>query len=394
MGMAISILRKFSLLHGIIFLTLGGCKSAFSPFPVKGSSPSISRSTAENQVLYEIPKQPLKDSKWGKIAELRRKLHQALKQCGKPAIPTNGMLDARIQDALQSLAECPQIPSALREMLVRSPQRIDALFWKIFVQTPLPRVHERAFVLSLSHEATDYDRAEWNFGTSDDRSGLTWGPYGATIGHGNEIRGILKRVNESRPEILKKTFKNDYKILLEILNAQPSEGYALLKKNVFSHPEKKRFWKEAFQELADFSEVRQAYEAYALQTNAWLKPALQRLYTLVPPGQATEIDYAFFLDLAMHMSITRSRIQETRAALESKERELKRSLSPAQRRQVISLTLVPHQRRQDRLGRNVVYYIDGIPATLLSPQEREAWTKRSRLKASFVGLNDERRYEF
>src|SRR5208282_2019683 len=107
---------------------------------------------------------------------------------------------------------------------------------------------------------------------------------------------------------------------------------------------------------------------------------------------ATEIDYAFFLDNSMHMSITPKRIANVLKALHSVESERGSPLTPADRRQVISLNLVPNQQKEDRLGRNVVYYIDGVKADHLSQTELDAWKQRSGRRASGCGLSDERKY--
>ncbi|MCP4051026.1 MAG: hypothetical protein GY730_10010, partial [bacterium] len=76
--------------------------------------------------------------------------------------------------------------------------------------TPKLTVHERAFSIILLHEGTDYDCTEWNYGTGDDKSALTWGPYGATVGWKNEVRGILKIIHNNNSELLMKTFDKEF----------------------------------------------------------------------------------------------------------------------------------------------------------------------------------------
>jgi len=48
--------------------------------------------------------------------------------------------------------------------------------------------------------------------------------------------------------------------------------------------------------------------------------------------------------------------------------------------------------KDDRLGRNVVYYVDGIGVNNLSQKEREVWRQRTGRKASNCGLSDDRKY--
>jgi hypothetical protein len=258
----------------------------------------------------------------------------------------------------------------------------------------LPSVHERAFVLSLTHEGTDYDRVEWNYGTSDDKSALTWGPYGATAGWGNEIRGIFKKIQQNDQNLLKDTFAEEFPKVSELLEKDQSQGYQVLKP-VWNAPVRRRIWKDKFKELSAQKAAREAYEWYAFQSNEWLKPAFRRLYKLIPEAQtkATEVDYAFFLDLAMHMSITERRIEVAKQAIANKERALGREVNPAERRQIVSLNMIPSAQRQDRLGRNVVYYVDGVGVEELSQEERNAWKNRSGgLRASNCGLTDTRSY--
>jgi hypothetical protein len=104
----------------------------------------------------------------------------------------------------------------------------------------------------------------------------------------------------------------------------------------------------------------------------------------------TAVDFAFFVDPAMHMSITPARIAAARTALASHASAGGAALSPAERRQVIGQALVGTLSNQveDRRGRNVVYYVDGVGEAQLSPAERQAWTHRSGLKASDFGLTD------
>jgi hypothetical protein len=87
-----------------------------------------------------------------------------------------------------------------------------------------PTVLERAFVISLSHEGTDYDRAEWILGTSDQKSVLTWGPYGATVGHGREVQAVLRRVSETDDQLLAQVFGSEFAVLEQLLDGEDGEN--------------------------------------------------------------------------------------------------------------------------------------------------------------------------
>ena len=53
------------------------------------------------------------------------------------------------------------------------------------------------------------------------------------------------------------------------------------------------------------------------------------------PSEATKIDYAFFLDLGEHASISKERITGAKAAIEAEKTKIGRPLSPTERRRVI-----------------------------------------------------------
>jgi hypothetical protein len=197
-------------------------------------------------------------------------------------------------------------------------------------------VHERAFALVHTHEGTDYDRVEWNYGTPDDPSALTWGPFGATVGWGNEIRGILIRLQEKTPDLLEDLFGNEFPTVSKLMTQSPNEGYNILKP-VHSDLQRRQLWKEKLQALGALEPGRAAYDWYAFRSNEWLKPNLRRLYQMIPdaPSEATEIDYAFFLDLGAHASVSQGRITGAMAAIEAEKTKFGRRLSPAERRRVI-----------------------------------------------------------
>jgi hypothetical protein len=82
----------------------------------------------------------------------------------------------------------------------------------------------------------------------------------------------------------------------------------------------------------------------------------------------------------------------TRSAIAVEEHHLGRASTSAERRRVIAHALVPKARAADRLGRDVVYFVDGIGESNLSKEEREAWRSRTGRRASECGLSDERTY--
>ena len=94
----------------------------------------------------------------------------------------------------------------------------------------------------------------------------------------------------------------------------------------------------------------------------------------------------------MHMSITEQRLDAARDAIRAEQQRVGHSLNSAERRRVISRSMIPSQQQQDRLGRNVVFFVDGVGAQSLTDEERSAWEGRTGRRASECGLNDDTQF--
>jgi len=262
-------------------------------------------SFAQDIILYHFTGQTLRDSNWGKIALFQEALSKNLQSCGKEATGVDGEFGKTTQKGLMTLTACPDF----KDFAVMPNDPLygtvhTALWKKLLPDIPIPTVHERAFVLSLSHEDTDYDQVQWNYDTSDEKSVLTWGPYGATVGHGHEVQGILRKIHNDDPELLKNVFGDEFPTVDKLIG-EGTDGYTLLKE-VYRNSQRRKDWIKKFKTLSTHGKVREYYELYA-KSDKWLKSPINRLYSLLPNGisDGTEIDYAFFLDNAMHMSIKR-----------------------------------------------------------------------------------------
>lgn len=351
-----------------------------------------------SNILYQYrPGGPaLFDSKWSPMTVFQRALSEALVKCGQSGIVADGQFGPGSRKATLRLSSC-----AGWQDTARSPEdtlygTVDTALWRrLLTDTPFPDAGTRAFGLVLAHERTDYDRVEWNYGTGDDRSALTWGPFGATAGHGNEIRAILERLVATVPVLVDQAFSSEAAYARAFTSAPGGQGYALLKP-VYGDSARKRVWSQALESLGASPEGRAAYDWYAFESGRWFTAGLKRLKSLVTGRAITEIDHAFFLDLAVHASIKRSRIDEARTVIETETARRSRALTPAEMRQAIGgvfAARVNPKWRDDRLGRNVVFYVDGVGEAALSVRERTVWLRRSGYRASDYGLSDTRAAE-
>jgi hypothetical protein len=368
---------------------------AISSAPATSFSNASTSDEAQSFVLYRYRGRRLVDSKWGKIAELQRAMERALAACGAKGIGgADGVFGRVTREGLDRLLSCPGYGDLAYPPADPLAGTVHVALWRRLVPDgALPSVHQRAFAVSLTHEATDYDRVEWNYGTRDDQSALTWGPYGATVGHGNEVRGILRRLRSVHPDLLTSLFQEETPTLTRLLDEPAASGYALLK-SVHADERRRSHWQDALQRLGTTAEGRDAYEWYAFRSDEWLTPNLRRLYGTIPAGvQATEIDYAFFLDLAMHSSITPGRVAAAKAAIVAEQNDLGRPPLPGERRRIVARiwnAAVSPAWRWDRVGRSVVYYVDAIGADRLSEEESAAWRQRTGRSAGDFGLSDAR----
>jgi hypothetical protein len=178
----------------------------------------------------------------------------------------------------------------------------------------------------------------------------------------------------------------------KLLAAADAAAAGEIVRQAFIDPARRQAWKAGYACLGAQPSVRTAYDTYAFRSNGWMKPALSRVYQLIPGGTGggTDIDYAFFVDIVMHMGVSNNLMATTTQALAQRTAALGRPLTAAERRQTIGQTFVAALGNQveDRRGRNVLYYIDSIGEAALSPAETAAWRHRSGMRASDFGLRD------
>ena len=239
------------------------------------------RATADDVILYQRTERLLVDSKWGRLAELQTGLNTVLAGCGADPITVDGRFGAKAFAALAAAAACKHWPA-------NSARAITVANWQsVFGSTAnaahaMPSVEDRAFALVLAHEATDFDRLVWNYGTKD-HAGATWGPFGATADFGNEIRGILARIDNLAPALIDEAFGTEATFVRDtyLRSLGAHDGYDLLDV-VHNDPVRRDIWVRAFTRLAADARARASFLWYALESPNWLRPGLQMAYELIP----------------------------------------------------------------------------------------------------------------
>lgn len=355
------------------------CAEAPPDAAVRPALPSVAVEDEPADVLFRVADRALRGSRFGPLAVFQEHLSEALVDCGLPELAVDGMFGPATADALAELADCP----GYERLVAVEPGVVDTTTWELVAPgLAPPDALERALVLTLTFEGTDFDRAEWNLATpGDESSAVTWGPFGATAGWGGEVQQVLARVDAVRPGLVTRAFGREERAVRRLFDVAGPDAAGFLRP-VFAEPRRRQAWTDGFAALGAEPAVRALYVDTAL-SDAWLGGSLARLWTLLPdPAAATEVDLAFFLDLAVHVSVTDERVAAARVASES-------AATPAERRQAIGRVFVAELGRwaTHREGRDAAYVIDGAP---LSDAEVASFERFGRVRASDLGLSDAR----
>ncbi len=381
------------------------------------AAPTASAQTSEPAVLFSFEK-VLRLSRWrGPPSDLQTRLNTALAVCGQSQIRVDYLPGpSGTGGAIERLRNCDGFRIAGEE---GRRDLTEALFARLWPDTPPPSVAERSFVLTLSFENTDYHQFLWNVGqAADPHAWGTWGPFGATLGAGGEIQAIAAEIERTSPGLIAAAFAtgaagssmpnprtswrtaycaaqnrstpqiSGAELLLSLsrpLNAQDRERL----KDEFCSDSHFRIWYGAFRALAAHPEVVAAFDAHYAAQNRAIAARLAGLYetrrlrsgsdTWIP----TEVDWAFFLDRATQFSTD---LEAAGAALDA----LPADASPALRRQTLARSSYPAiaQHRRLRIGRDVAFYVDGAE---LNDEERDGWEHYGGRRAAQAGLSDARR---
>jgi hypothetical protein len=361
-------------------------------------------------VLYARSGGALFDGRFGPLAQFQVALGEALAACKGPAsaLEPDGKFGAGTANGIKALTACP----VAQALPAADPARDGALsvaLWRLLLpDTALPSLDTRVQTLVLTYEATDYTRAEWNFCQSkprfdpavpgsichsnDPSSYLTWGPRGATVGHGREVQAVLWLVSQRDRAALERAFGAELPQVERLVSLSPAAVEKMLC-SVWMDPARRQGWQASFVELGAAPSTRAAYDAYyrSLRSDGAKIQTFFRLYELAGLTP-TEVDYGYFVDRATHSTAPKS---SELAALATQIRSATADKGQPHpwARLLLSRTLRPGNPslRADRMGRDMAFLLDALGAgDALSSEERAQWAARGRFKASDVGLSDDR----
>ena len=272
-----------------------------------------------------------KTSKWGPVGIVQSKLGEN----------PDGILGVNTQNAILRFQAAEKLEAT---------GNLDAPTWKALTHLDSPTVKERARELTFRLEGTDFDDWEWNFPfESRDRSGATWGPDGLTI-LDNEIQAVFGKLNATTPSLLSQSFAELYPVVQELKGKKGAEAKQYLRANVYEVPSARDAWVKAIKSLAKDARVRKAYTDFSQANFAGKMKTFNEAYPV-----RTELDYAFYWDLAVHTSgLTARRKTEIDAALRAP-----RPTTPDEQRAVIceifENTPGNKSQQQSRRERDAVY---------------------------------------
>jgi hypothetical protein len=359
-----------------------------------------------DQALYSLRRTPLFDGKFGKLAEAQTAISAALVRCGKAAIIVDGKFGNGTVVAVKALVACPEIQPHIPQNSAARQGAITVALWQALLpNSPVPSVEQRSQTLVLTYEATDYNRLEWNFCqnkplwspqnptmpcfTNDPGSYITWGPRGATAGHGNEVQWIVWRVEQRDASIVDAAFGPEAATLRQLIPLNDSSARSLLC-SIFADEQRRSSWTRAFQKFGESAVVRSMYDLHYLSTVSD-GAKMAKFYTLYEKLglNPTEVDYAFFLDRSTHSSPP-SNVDSAATKVQEWLNQKHVTKTSSNVRRAIAARFPTATQTKDRLGRDVAFFIDAVSEAGLTPAEREAWVSRGQLSAANVGLSDQR----
>ena len=379
-------------------------------------------------VILNSPNERVVSGRFSVFADFQRELRRHLATCKSSAstaanhtLDPPGVIGPETRVSVQSALACGLLKNVPAHSSAHDGAITESVWRSIMGTKPIPTLHDRVSALVLSFEDTDFgDPPEWNFcqdnklgsgvdlnprsadfvcyNSSDPCSFLTWGPRGATAGSGQEIQFILSMLAQKNDALLKSTFGSEYPALKRFVSLRastdpecrddsPVERFMCA---VWMDPLRRKTWDDALTKLGNISIARETYrQLYASREfDGGTLAGYFDLWKAIGLN-VNEIDYAFFVDRTTHFGGPWQEGDHIVEKLKACTRKEKRALSNNGGARRCLARLQPHQTQpEDRLARDVAFYIDDYPEGVLSENEIETWASFVPLSAeSSLGLN-------
>lgn len=379
------------------------------------AAPATGAGGTRSDVILHATEIPLRTGAYSSFALFQDSLSEKLIRCGKSDAAAafaperrDGLFGFHTTAALKTAGSCG-VPSDTEGALTLDVWR------SVAGNLPVPGLQERAGVMVLTFEATDFGQPpEWNlcqdgfelrsgqaplcFNHTDPCSFMTWGPRGATAGQGREIQRVLWKLLQTDPTLLETAFGEEMENVRRFVSlaappADDCDGHTPLEHfmcALWMNESRRRLWTEALTELGREPQVRQVFNAvYALDAfDGYKLRAYYQLWSALDL-RPSEIDYAFFLDRATQIGSPPEAITpRLRACVEGETSAQSRN---AAARRCLS-RLHPHPTQPvDRLARDVAFYRESYQQADLSEAEASRWQLHIPISAEKnLGLSDDR----
>ncbi|CFX24836.1 exported protein of unknown function [Candidatus Filomicrobium marinum] len=387
----------------------------------------IALAEQSDPIILHVDRTPVRVGAYSTFAELREPLRQALIDCHrKEAVQEldreeKGIFSLRTAHAIRTLAACPNFKQLQMSREAVKGTLTVSVWNALLKSTPVPNLEDKIEAMTLTFEATDFGRKpEWNFcqdspnplavaaspedtslacrNSTDPCSMLTWGPRGATAGQGRELQWIVGNATRRNTRLTQQAFGTEFPNVLRFLELVPPpiescDGTSPLEHfmcAVWVDPMRRKIWEDGLTELGRHQSVRDTYrQVYAREDFDGYKIKsyidLWRSVGLEP----TEVDYAFFHDRATFIGAPPDSADIMPSLLSCIETQDKAATRNAATRRCLA-QLHPHPTMpQDRLARDVAFYIDAFPSGARSAKEVRSWNHHIPITAvRTFGLSD------
>lgn len=386
---------------------------------------------ASDRTIVNSPDLIVSGGRYSQFADFQSRLRNYLQRCDRTRyrevvrqLDADGRIGKETRRAVIAALACGQLKDVPEDSPAKEGAITTAVWRAVMGMIPPPDLRARTMALTLTFEDTDFgDAPEWGFcrdnnpdaaessdpsaadfvchNASDPCSFLTWGPRGATAGGGREIQLVLAMVNKRQPRLIERSFGSETANVRRMLSLAAGDAQRcpedsaveLFMCSVWLDRKRRQQWDSGLIRLGEVPLVRQLYErlySFAEFDGAKLIDYYELWSRL--GLEVSEVDYAFFMDRITHYGgpwqhakdVTVARLAACMAA------DSQAHHANGKARRCLALQQPHPNQPDDRLARDVAYYIDAYPDDTLPAREISAWAHFKPVSAvTGLGLRDD-----